>query len=219
MELSERLRLMRDDIQVDLPELGQSPKSFFFKLSGAFSPLTELAAVLLKLFRKAHGRSMTHTEFREQFLRMIAAEDPGKYAAELWALPEFDRHRINTMAAGLDLLPSAFSNLVFSEDEVVDIEPRLFIGILYRFLLERDPDVGGLQQWTENMQQGMSPKEVAKTFSNSEEVLATGNGRSVTILGKVPAEITPLVKHFRQLQDMELSRVYDLASLIVLIEN
>lgn len=219
MELSERLRLMRDDIQSDLPELGQNPKPFFFKLSGAFSPLTELAAILLKLFRKAHGRSMTHAEFHEQFLRMIAAEDPGGYAAEFWDLLEFDRHRINAMATGLDLLPLAFSNLVFSEGEAVDIGPRQFVGILYRFLLGRDPDVAGLRQWTESMQQGMSPKEVAQAFSSSEEVLANGNGRSVTILGEVPVEITPLIKHFRQLQDVELSRVYDLASLIALIEN
>jgi hypothetical protein len=211
--------VIRDDIQSDLPEPGQNPKQFFFKLSGAFSPLTELAAVLLKLFRKAHGRAMTHAEFRGQFLRMITAEDPGRYAAEFWDLPELDRHRINAMVTSLDLLPIAFSNLVFSEDEVATIEPRHFIRILYRFLLDRDPDADGLRQWAGSMQQGMSPKEIVQTFSDSEEVRANGNGRSVMVLGEIPADLAPLVSQSRQLQDVELSRIYDLASLIALIEE
>lgn len=217
MTLSQELRAMKDLVQNSLPEPDENPKTFFFRFSGQFTPVTELAAILLLLYRQANDEPMPQTMFRTSFLQVITAADPGAAAARLCGLTDFDQLRINTLVGDLGPLPEAFSTLVLTEAEVHAMPPEQFIGMLYRMLLARDPDAEGLALWSGALREGTPATDIVHTFSDTDERRNKATGHSILVLTETRDDTALLTARFRQLQEAELARLYDLATLVSLL--
>ena len=66
-------------------------------------------------------------------------------------------------------------------------DQELVVGGIYRVVLRREADAGGLASWLEVLRSGVAPIEVARLMAASPEVVGRGEAHETAILGVVEA--------------------------------